>query len=249
MRTALSLDGDTLGRIFAGGITRWSNPAIARPNGGVRLPNAPITVCVRADGSGTSFGFSRYLAKVSPSFRTTVGVGQTPVWAAPTVQRGDGNQGVAQCVKDNPNSIGYVDFADAVENGLAPRVSAIGQRQLTTVRTTRGGKTKVVRKVVTVYTRPDGPSMSAAGNLKRIPPDLLVDPSNSPVPGAYPITVTTWILAYGDYSKTGRNAASTQAVLDYAYSPKAQSELTDIGYAPLPPPLLKAAMAQLARLR
>jgi phosphate transport system substrate-binding protein len=248
VRADLRLDGDTLGRIFAGQVTRWNDPALARTNAGVRLPNAPITVCVRADGSGTSFGFSRYLAKVSPTFKSKVSVGQTPNWGAPALQRGDGNRGVADCIKSHPSSIGYVDLADAVETGLARRVSAIGQRRTTTARVVRGGKRTTVRKAVTVFIRPSGASISAAGNVK-IPPDLLVDPSNSPAPRAYPITVTTWILTYGDYAGTGRDLAGPRAFLDYVYGPTAQGELQDLGYAPLPAALLAAAKAQLAKLR
>ena len=248
-RAALRLDGDTLGRIFAGQVTRWNDPALARTNPGVSLPRAPITVCVREDGSGTSFGFSRYLAKVSPTFRRKVSVGQMPTWSAPALQHGNGNRGVADCIKTHPNSIGYVDLADAVETGLGRRVSAIGQRRTTTVRAVRGGKRTTVRKTVTSFVRPNGASISAAGNVKTIPPNLLVDPSDSPAPGAYPITVTTWILTYGDYGSAGRDLSGPRAVLDYAYSPEAQGELEDLGYAALPAPLLKAAKAQLAKLR
>ena len=124
----LKLDGKTLGGIFDGDITTWNDPRHhARPTRASSCPRAPITVCVRADGSGTSFGFSRYLTKVSPSFKTKVNFSQTPPWTAPNLQKGPGNPGVANCITSNQNSIGYVDLADATNAGLSQ--AARGHRQ------------------------------------------------------------------------------------------------------------------------
>ena len=244
--TYLRFDPDALGRIFAGGIVRWNDPAIARSNPGLRLPNAPITACVRADGSGTSAAFSRYLAQVSPSFRTMVGVSQTPGWRAPHLSPATGSQGVVGCVHDQANSIGYVDLRDAVQDGMGGRISAIGQSGpgsgLRADTPGRGARSHAV------YVRPNSTSIAAAGNLRSVPPNLLVDLSNSTAPGAYPITITTWIVAYGDYAKAGRDLTGVRDWLDYVYSDRAQGQLADLGYARLPPPLLAAARAQMAEL-
>ncbi len=247
VRTYLRLDPDALGRIFAGGIVRWSNPAIARSNPGLRLPDAPITVCVRADGSGTSAAFSRYLAQVSPSFRTTVGVSQMPGWKAPHLVPATGSQGVVGCVHSQTNSIGYVDLRDAVQDGMGGRISAIGQTRAGAKRTPSPGR--VAARSQAIYVRPNSTSIAAAGNLTRVPPSLLVDLSNSMAPGAYPITIATWIVAYGDYVKAGKDLPGVRAWLDYVYSDRAQGQLADLGYARLPPPLLSAARAQMAKLK
>jgi phosphate transport system substrate-binding protein len=241
----LRLSGDALGRIFAGAITRWSDPALRRLNPRAALPAAPITVCVREDGSGTSFGFSRYLTKVSPLFRARVGEGQLPAWRAPRIVRATGNPGVAQCVADHEGAIGYADLPDVIEVGLAPKAAAIGQPRLVRRRTAAGLETRRATR----WVRPSLASLQAAGRAARIPADLLLDTTASRTPGAYPITLTTWIVAYGDYAAAGRDGAAVRAVLDYFYGAQAQGQLTGMGYAPPPPELVAAARAQLAELR
>jgi phosphate transport system substrate-binding protein len=240
----LKLDGKTIASIFDGDITKWNDPAIVKTNPGVSLPNASITVCVRADGSGTSFNFSRYLTKVSPTFKGKVNFAQTPPWTAPTIIRQPGNSGVANCVKTNSNSIGYVDLADALNAGLASKVSAIGR--IATVKV----KKKVVRK--TIYLLPSSATISAAGKISpaKIKPDLTIDFSASPLPGAYPITTTTWILTYTNYGQAGKGGSvgDVKNFLNYIYSAGAQAKLPSMGYAPLPAPVVAAAKKQLSKV-
>jgi phosphate transport system substrate-binding protein len=247
----IKLDGKVVGDIFAGAVTRWNDPSIARTNKGLSLPSAPITVCVRSDGSGTSFGFSRYLTKVSPTFKAKVNFGQTPAWAAPNVIKQPGNAGVANCVKSNQNSIGYVDLGDALNAGLTSYVTAVGRSDVVTKRVRRGGKLVRKRVRVTRYIRPTVASISAAGNLRTIKPDLTIDFSASPAFGAYPITITTWILAYSDYGKAGKRDSldDVKRFLNYAYSAPAQGKLPSLGFAPLPSPIVAAAKKQLATLK
>ena len=233
----LKLDGKTLGGIFDGSITTWNNPGITKTNKGVKLPSSPITVCVRSDASGTSFGFSRYLTKVSTSFKSKVNFSQTPPWTAPNIQRGPGNPGVANCIKSNENSIGYVDLADATNAGLSKQLAAIGKSQ-----TVKG-------KRQTVYLLPNLKSISAAGELKSFPANLLVDPSASPVPGAYPIVITTWIVTYGNYQAAGKDLPGVKQVLNYVYSKAAQDKLGGLGYAPLPANLVSRAKKQIADVK
>ena len=148
------------------------------------------------------------------------------------------------CLKGVRNSIGYVDLPDAVGAGLLPRVAAIGRSQVVRVR----GRS--VRK--TVFVLPSTASVNAAGKLApgQLKPDLTVDFSASPVPGAYPITTTTWALTYSDYAKAGKagSLADVRRLLTYVFGAAAQSELAGLGYAPLPAPVLRAAGAQLAKL-
>jgi phosphate transport system substrate-binding protein len=233
----LRLDGKTLGGIFDGSITSWNDAAIKKTNPGVSLPSSPITVCVRSDASGTSFGFSRYLTKVSPDFKAKVNFSQTPPWTAPNLQKGAGNPGVANCIKTNSNSIGYVDLADATNAGLSKQIAAIGKSQ------------SVKGKRQTVYLLPNLKSISAAGDIKSFPASLLVDPSASPVPNAYPIVITTWIVAYGNYGAAGKDLPGVKKVLNYVYSSAAQGKLASLGYAPLPAALVSRAKKQIATLK
>ena len=98
------------------------------------IHDQPITVCARSDGSGTSFNFSRYLTKVSASFKAKVNFGQTPAWTAPRVVRQTGNPGIVNCLKNVKNSIGYVDLPDAAAAGLMPRAAAIGRARVVRIR-------------------------------------------------------------------------------------------------------------------
>lgn len=232
----MKLDGKTLGDIWSGTVTTWNAPQIKKLNPKLALPASPITLCVRSDGSGTSYGFSNYLSKVSPSYRSKIGYGsQTPAWQG-NVVKSPGNPGVANCVKNTPNAVGYVDLADAIRSGLQSNVTAIGKSEIVKV-----GK-KVVRK--TVFILPSPTSISKAGDLKTIKPDLAIDLSNSPAPGAYPITITTWVIAVPGRPKNGE----VKDVLGYFYGNTAQSQLVGLGFAPLPGKLKAAAIKAAAAL-
>jgi phosphate transport system substrate-binding protein len=255
MDTRLKLDGKVLGEIYSGGITRWNDSRIRALNKGVRLPASDITVCVRADGSGTSFGFTNYLAKVSTAFRRKVGgASQQPNWTAPKLVKQPGNPGVAQCIRDNSNSIGYVDLGDASNAGLGARIAAIGKFERVKVTVRRGGRKVTRTRTREVFTLPSARTIAAAGNLKNF---SLADPFkiqfnlvNSRAPGAYPITITTFVLAYSDYSSAGKSGSldDIRRFLDYAYS-TGQGRLGQFGFVSLPPDMLKAARAQRALLR
>jgi len=240
----MKLNGRTLGDIFSGTITTWNAGAIRKLNPKLRLPANPITVCVRSDGSGTSYGFSNYLSKVSPSFRSKVGFGsQTPNWQG-TIVKQPGNPGVANCVKNTPNSIGYVDLADSIRAGLQTNVTAIGKSEVVKQKVRRGGKTRTRTVRRTVYVLPSSRTISAAGNVKTIKPTLDIDFSASSAPGAYPIVITTWVLAV-----PGRPGnPGVKNVLNYFYSRAAQAQLPSLGFAPLPAKLRTAAVRAAAAL-
>src|ERR1700749_3276604 len=112
----LKLTGPLLADIYLGKIKKWNDPAIAAANAGVALPNLPITVVHRSDGSGTSFLFTSYLALKSPEWKTKVGASDSVQW--PTGLGGKGNDGVAAFVKQTMGSIGYVEYAYATQNHL-----------------------------------------------------------------------------------------------------------------------------------
>jgi phosphate transport system substrate-binding protein len=113
----LKLDGKTLADIYLGKITKWNDPAIAAMNSDVKLPDEDITVVHRSDGSGTTFIFTNYLSKVSPEWKSEVGMNTSVAWKVGT--GGKGNEGVASYVKRLNNSIGYVEYAYALQNKMA----------------------------------------------------------------------------------------------------------------------------------
>jgi phosphate transport system substrate-binding protein len=112
----LRLNGEVLANIFLKKITKWNDPAIAKINAGVSLPDANITVVHRSDGSGTTFVFANYLSKVSEEWKTKVGADTAVSW--PAGVGGKGNEGVASYVQRIKGSIGYVEYAYAKQNGL-----------------------------------------------------------------------------------------------------------------------------------
>ncbi|MEG1113045.1 MAG: phosphate ABC transporter substrate-binding protein PstS, partial [Hafnia sp.] len=113
----LTLDGKTLGDIYLGNIKKWNDPAITKLNPGLKLPDTNIAVVRRADGSGTSYVFTNYLAKVNPDWKSKVGAGSTVNW--PTGLGGKGNDGVAAFIQRLPGSIGYVEYAYVKQSKLA----------------------------------------------------------------------------------------------------------------------------------
>lgn len=241
----IRLKGATIAQIFSGQINNWSDAKIKADNPRVTLPNAPITRCVRADGSGTSFAFSQAMSKFDRGFASTVGPSQTPRWPSNVpVVRGPQNPGVAQCVNANSNSIGYVDIADARAAGLLPKAAAVGHFTTKTVRI----KGRSVKRRVLEFTTPSTVATSKAGNIKfDTTGSLDIDFTASAAPGAYPITTATWIVMYSNYGSAGKSSAKgeVQRAVQYFLSDRAQAQLASLQFAPLPDELLKAARRQL----
>ncbi|MDD2801398.1 MAG: phosphate ABC transporter substrate-binding protein PstS [Methylococcales bacterium] len=112
----MKLDGQVLGDIYLGKITKWSDAAIKALNPGLALPDADIAPVRRADGSGTTFNFTNYLSRVHPEWKTKVGEGTAVNW--PVGAGGKGNEGVASFVNRLPNSIGYVEYSYVKQNKM-----------------------------------------------------------------------------------------------------------------------------------
>ena len=112
----LKLTGAIIANIFLGKITKWNDPAIVALNKALKLPDQGISVVHRSDGSGTTFIWTNYLSKVSPDWKTSVGEGTAVSW--PVGVGGKGNEGVAQYVKAIDGSIGYVEYAYAIQNNM-----------------------------------------------------------------------------------------------------------------------------------
>jgi phosphate transport system substrate-binding protein len=212
----LVLDGTTLANIFLGKITKWNDAAIAKLNPGLKLPNAAITVVHRSDGSGTTYNFTHYLDQVSPEWKSKVGEGTAVDW--PAGIGGKGNEGVSAYIKQIKNSIGYVEYAYALQNkiGYAIMKNAAG---------------KVVK--------PNTASFQAAAatadwaHAKNF--ELLI--TNAPGEKAWPITATSWVIMY----KQPKNLEHTKVVFDFfkfAYT-HGQDDARALDYVPLPASLVK----------
>lgn len=113
---ALKLTGPVLADIFMGKITKWNDPKIQALNPGTSLPAAPIVVVHRSDGSGTTFIWTSYLSKASPSWNQTIGASKSVPW--PVGIGAPGNEGVSNAIKGSPNTIGYVELNYALTTGI-----------------------------------------------------------------------------------------------------------------------------------
>jgi len=222
----LKLDGNTAANIFRGAITKWNDPAIVRLNPGVTLPDLAITVSHRADGSGTTFVFTNYLAKQSLAFKRDVGAGNTVNWPANGVG-GKGNPGVAANVQKIKGAIGYVDIADATIN----KMNFVALKN-------RAGNYIVPNQ--------DAVADAAAGanfKVKGMAPDLLDQPHKN----AWPITSATYILAY----EKGADAAKQKDVVNFfTWSlNNGQKMAEELGFVPLPPSVVKMVEAEMKNIK
>ncbi len=211
----LRLTGSVLAEIFLGKITTWNDPAIAALNPGVDLPSAKISIVHRSDGSGTTFNFSNYLSKVSPDWKQKVGEGTSVQW--PSGVGGKGNEGVASYVKQIKGSIGYVELAYALQNGM-PYAS---------LQNSAGN-----------WVQPNDASFAAAAATAdwANSTDFNLVITDAPGTDAWPITATNFILV----SKQPKDAARNQATLDFfkwAFE-EGQAQATDLHYVPLPAELV-----------
>ena len=207
----LRLTPETLTNIYLGKITKWNDPKLTKDNQKVALPNAPIVVVHRTDGSGTTSIFTNYLSKVSPEWQKAVGTGTSVRW--PVGLGGKGNEGVAGQIKNTKYSIGYVELAYATENKLAfaDLKNKAGQFVTPSIAST---------------------SAAAAGAAKSMPKDYRVDLVNQPGKNAYPIAGFTWLLVY----KNQADKIKGKALVDFLRweLEKGQKMAPALLYAPLP---------------
>ncbi len=220
----LQLSAATLAQIFSRDITRWNDPAIAADNPGVALPAAAIVVAHRADGSGTTENFTKYLAQAAGG-AWKMKSGSTVEWPAGT-QAGQGNAGVAQLVKSTNGSIGYVDHSDAKASGL---------------------KSAWIKNAAGAYIEPTAQSASAAAEGIAIADDLTFSALDGKATGAYPITYQSWVIVYAKQANKTKGAA-VRAYLQYLLT-DGQQLLPELDFAPLPEGLAERALAQLDKLQ
>ena len=226
MTAELKFPGSLLADIFLGKITKWNDPAIVKVNPGVTLPGTDITVVHRSDGSGTTYIWVDYLAKVSDEWKKKVGVATSVNW--PTGIGGKGNEGVAGLVTQTPGSIGYVELIYALQNKIS-----YGQ-----VQNLDGEFVKASVESVTAA------AASAAGKM---PADFRVSITNAPGKGVYPISSFTWLLLY-ESPKDKKQAKVMLDFMNWALT-EGQKFAGPLGYAPLPAEVVKLEMAALAKVK
>jgi phosphate transport system substrate-binding protein len=219
---ALNFAGDVLADIFLGKITKWNDARIAATNPDVTLPNQPIIVVHRSDGSGTTYIWVDYLSKISPEWQQKVGRNTSVNW--PVGLGGKGNEGVAGQIKQTPGALGYVELAYAVKNKLP--VAAI-----------KNAAGKFVTPTIASTTA------AAAGAAKDMPADFRVSLTNAPGDAAYPVASFTWLLVYKDQPDQvkGRSIAK---FLWWA-THEGQRDTEELLYAPLPPQVVAKIEATL----
>lgn len=222
----LRFTGPVLAGIFMGKIAKWNDPAITALNPGVALPDDAITVVHRSDGSGTSYIWCDFLAKLSPDWKKTVGVATSVSW--PTGVGGKGNEGVAGLVKQTPGAIGYVELIYAAQN----------QIDFGSVQNSSGEFVKASIETVTA---------AAAAAAGKMPADFRVSITNPPGKDAYPIASFTWLLFYQD-PKDKQRARVMVDFLRWALT-DGQPMAAGLGYAPLPKAVSDMALEAVKKIK
>jgi phosphate transport system substrate-binding protein len=223
-RGQIKLTPDVLADIYLKKINNWNDKRIAALNPGVKLPDLAIAVVHRSDGSGTTFIFTNYLAKVSPEWKDKVGSATSVNW--PGDVGGKGNEGVTNSVKQIPGAIGYVELAYAQQNNLA-------WAQLRN----KAGK----------YLDPTLEGAAAAADQKDLPDNMEVMITDSSNPDAYPISGFTWLLIYEN--QTDEAKADAVANLAWWMIHDGQKLATPLDYAPLKGAAIKKAEALLKKIK
>jgi phosphate transport system substrate-binding protein len=207
----LKLSGDALAKIFLGEIKKWDDPILKALNPEIKLPSADIIVVHRSDGSGTTFGWTNYLSKVSSDWKTKVGEGKAVKW--PVGQGGKGNEGVAAYVGQLKNSIGFVEYAYAKQNQLA-----------WTQLKNKDGK----------FVQPAQPAFAAAAANAdwNAVPGMGAVLTDEPGAASWPVTSGTFILLHKTQDKPEQGKA-VLAFFDWAFT-QGVKDATDLDYVPLP---------------
>lgn len=222
---SLQLDGPTLAKIFAGKITKWNDAAIAGQNSGVSLPSTPIQTVHRSDSSGTTDNFTKYLGAVDKADYT---FDHDKTWKAPGGVGAKGSDGVAAKVKSTPGTLAYVELSFAQNSSLAMAKVKNGAGEYAELTGDSAGK------------------LIEGAQITGTAPDLTMTIDyNTKTAGAWPIGLVTYEIAC---SKGSAKAADIKAFLTYTSSTGGQSQLSDLGYAPLPESVRAKVAASVAAI-
>ncbi len=205
----LVLDGQVLGDIYLGKITKWNAPEIAALNPKLKLPDTDIAVVRRADGSGTSFVFTNFLSKANAEWKSKVGEGAAVSW--PTGTGGKGNDGVAAFVQRLPGAIGYVESAYATQNHMiyADMKNVAGTVVSPTVDTFKAA--------------------SASADWDKTFYQIL---TNEPGKQAWPIVAATYVMVHASQDKPAQGAAVLK-FFDWSFK-NGNAAASQLNYIPLP---------------
>jgi phosphate transport system substrate-binding protein len=221
----LKFSGQLLADIYLGTVKKWNDPAIAKENPGVNLPNQPIIVIHRSDGSGTTYIWTDYLSKVSSEWQNQVGKGTSVKW--PVGLGGKGNEGVAGQIRQLLGSIGYVELIYAVQNNIA----------YGSVKNVAGNFVKASLESVT----------EAAASVKSMPADYRVSITNAPGKTAYPVASFTWLLVPVK-AKDPKKGKVLADFLGWMVN-DGQKMTTQLAYAPLPESVAEKVKATIKQVQ
>lgn len=220
----LNLSREVMAGIYLGTVTKWNDAAIVKANPGVTLPNLPIQVAYRSDGSGTTFVFTQHLSAISKDFADQVGTDKSVTF--PVGVGGKGNEGVTALVKQSPGAVGYVEYGYAKNNGLS----------MANLQNKSGN-----------FIAPDIAGAAATLANVPLPENLRVWPVDPEGANDYPIVSFTWLLLYKKYD----DAAKLKALKDFVAwgLTDGQKFSEELGYVPLPAPVVEKAQAALATVQ
>ena len=221
----LRFTGEVLADIFLGKITKWNDDRIKTLNPSSSLPDQPIVVVHRADGSGTTYIWVDYLCKVSKEWEQKVGRGTSVNW--PVGLGAKGNEGVAGQIKNTPGALGYVELAYAIQSKMPAGL----------VKNQAG---KFVEPTI------ESTTAAAAGAAKNMPADFRVSITDAPGGDVYPVASFTWLLVYKDQP----NQAKGKALVKFPWWAihDGQKYPPTLLYAPLPAPVVKEIEAKIKQM-
>jgi phosphate transport system substrate-binding protein len=217
---------ETIAGIYLGKIVKWNDPAIAKDNPGVKLPNTDVLPVYRADGSGTTYIFTDYLSQVSPAWEKGPGKSTSVKFPAGTGQ--NKSDGVAGMVKQSPGAIGYVELIYALQNKMA-----VG----------------LIKNSSGAYLKPSLGSVTeaAAGKANTMPADFRVSIVNAPGKNAYPIASFTYLLIPSKI----QDAKKKEAIVGFLkwMLTDGQKDCAALDYSELPKPVIAAEMKQIGQIQ
>ena len=223
VQTGLKLPRAVYTDIFLGNIKTWNDARIEAANPGVNLPNSPITVVYRSDGSGTTSVFTQHLSAISPEWKSKIGSGKTVDWTGGVGAKG--NEGVTAQIQQTQGAIGYLEYGYASQNQLS----------IATLENKSGN-----------YVAPTPESAAKTLESVELPSNLVAFITDPEGKESYPIVTYTWIMAYDKYQDQNK-AQALQNVINWALT-DGQKFSSELGYVPLPEEVVNKVQAQAKKI-
>ncbi len=223
VQSGLKLPRAVYSDIFLGNIKTWNDARIVKANPGVNLPNSPITVVHRSDGSGTTSVFTQHLSAISPQWKSKVGSGKTVDWV--TGVGAKGNEGITAQIQQTQGAIGYLEYGYAAQNQL----------NIATLENKSGN-----------YVAPTPQSAAKTLESVELPSNLVAFITDPEGKESYPIVTYTWIMAYNKYQDQNK-AQALENVINWALT-DGQKFSSELGYVPLPKEVVNKVQAQAKKI-